>query len=223
MTWSEVFQSTRHRWALAFCVVMALVTFLYMPTYYQEVIQPKPGTYPWDPLLARLTPLDWSIPIFIILYLSVIQTLGMSYRKPSILLSGLTTYCAVNLLRMATMYTITFEPPQDMILLIDPIASFIVYPDNTFAKDLFFSGHVSTMMVLMLVEENPWATRLKAAGTFLVGLFLAWQHVHYTLDLVVAPFVTYGLYRIISMWLEPLPVTEADLDIRTPAKNPLGR
>ena len=102
---------------------------------------------------------------------------------------------------MLTMYSVTLEPPAGMILLADPISS-VLYPDNGFAKDLFFSGHVSTMVILVLLENNRIAKILKITGAAIVGVFLAWQHVHYTIDLLAAPFVTYWVFRKIQMSLE---------------------
>ena len=100
------------------------------------------------------------------------------------------------------MYLVTLEPPAGMILLVDPIATFLVYPDSGFAKDLFFSGHVSSMVAIVLVENNKKIKDLKIITTVAIGLFLAWQHVHYTLDLIVAPFVTYWVFSIIRAVVE---------------------
>ena len=104
------------------------------------------------------------------------------------------------------MYMVTLEPPNDMILLADPISS-IAYPDRGFAKDLFFSGHICTMMVLVLMERKPVLKFLKIGGTVVMALLLAWQHVHYTIDLLAAPLVTYGAYRILEAnlkWQKPV-------------------
>ena len=99
------------------------------------------------------------------------------------------------------MYVVTLEPPVGMILLADPISS-IAYPDRGFAKDLFFSGHVSTMMVLVLIEKNRLAKILKITGTVIMGFLLAWQHVHYTIDLLAAPVITYGIFLVIKAALK---------------------
>ncbi len=202
MTWSYVLQSTRYRWAIGFCLAMILMMVFYMPTFYQEIIQPKAGAIIDDPVLNAMPPVNWSVAIFIILYISFIHTAYASIRNPNAIIIGLTTYCAVNLIRMGTMYSLILEPPPGMILLIDPIAAFLVYPDSGFAKDLFFSGHVSSMMAMVLVETNRNVKYLKIIGTVAVGVFLAWQHVHYTLDLVVAPFVTYGVFVVIQKVME---------------------
>lgn len=190
MTWKELLQSSRGRLVLLFCGATMLMMVFYMPHFYREIIGPKKGMLIDDPILALLNPLDWSLPIFTLLYLAVLQTLVFNVNKPQVLLLGVTTYCAINIFRMMTMYGLTLEPPIGMILLADPISS-IAYPDKGFAKDLFFSGHISTMIVLALVDENKIAKVLKFAAAIVMALFLAWQHVHYTIDLAAAPVVTY--------------------------------
>ena len=202
MTWSYVLNSTRYRWAIAFCAGMISLMVLYMPTYYEEIIQIKPGIILNDPILNALTPRNWSVTIFIILYAFLIHIVYVSIKNPNTIVVGLTTYCAVNLIRMGTMYSLTLEPPPGMILLVDPIATWLVYPNSGFAKDLFFSGHVSSMMAIVLVESNKRIKIVKIIGTIAVGIFLAWQHVHYTLDLIVAPFVTYAVFMVVRRFVE---------------------
>lgn len=197
MTWKEALETKRARWALIFSVAVLLMMVFYMPTFYKNIIGPKNGFFLNDPLLKLFTPRDFSLPIFFTIYLTVIHTLATSFRKPSVVIIGLTTYCTVTLLRMLAMYMVTLEPPTGMILLVDPVTAALVYPDSNFAKDLFFSGHVSTMMVLVVIERSRLARLLKMLGTSMVGLLLAWQQVHYTLDLVVAPFVTIAVFMVV--------------------------
>jgi hypothetical protein len=167
---------------------------LFMPYYYRELLGPKQGYLLDDPVLNFFTPEDWSNSVNFILGLGLVQTIVMYWRVPGVILTAVMTYCLVNILRALTMYTVTLEPPADMILLIDPISALFVYPDKAYAKDLFFSGHVSTMMAMVFVERNRWWYWIKAGGTVLMSLFLVWQHVHYTVDLVVAPIVAYLAY-----------------------------
>jgi len=155
-----------------------------------------------DVVLSSLKAINFSIPIFTIIYLTILHTFFSNLRYPDKLLLGLSVYLAVSLLRMLAMYFITFEPPQDMILLVDPVTSRF-YPDPGFAKDLFFSGHVSTLTLMVLLEKNPIIKWIKIAATIIVAILLAWQHVHYTLDIIVAPFVTLGVYKLFCYWLLP--------------------
>ncbi|MBL7846399.1 MAG: hypothetical protein JNL40_02935 [Cyclobacteriaceae bacterium] len=194
ITWRDWLHSSRGRGILIFCVATLVSMVLFMPIYYREILAPKVGILLNDPILNFFTPSDWSNAVFFILTVALVQTLFTYANKPAILLTGILTYCLVNILRTLTMYAITLEPPADMILLIDPISASLVYPEKAFAKDLFFSGHVSTMMAMVYVERNRYWYLAKLAGTSLMALFLAWQHVHYTVDLLAAPMVTYLIY-----------------------------
>lgn len=194
ITWREWLKSARGRGIILFSLATLLSMVLFMPLYYRHVLGPKVGILLDDPVLNLFTPVDWSTAVFFILTVALVQTVLMYINKPAILWTGILTYCVVNILRVFTMYAITLEPPADMILLIDPISASLVYPEQAFAKDLFFSGHVSTMMAMVFVERNRAWYLVKILGTALMALFLAWQHVHYSVDLLVAPFVTYISY-----------------------------
>ncbi|HJW28176.1 MAG TPA: phosphatase PAP2-related protein [Saprospiraceae bacterium] len=200
-TWRELWRHRRARWYVAFCLVSLLMVIFYLPYYYGEVIEPKPGILWNDAVLDLFAPVNWSVFIFSIIYLSILLTVISIANKPGLLLVGATTYFLVSILRMVSMYVLTLEPPAGMVLLIDPITSNF-YPDHGFAKDLFFSGHVSTMMLLVLVEKKRLFRYAKIIGTVVVGLLLAWQHVHYTLDLLVAPVVTFLVFSAVKSGLE---------------------
>ena len=204
MTWKEYLMTARGRYAALFCVVILSMMFGLMPAYYRDIITPKPSILLDDPILNLFTPIDWSTPVFFILTVAILQTVAFYIRTPSVLFLGLTTYCAINVVRMITIYAITLEPPSDMILLVDPFSARFAYPDASFAKDLFFSGHVSTMMVMVLIER-VWVLKvIKIIGTALMALFLAWQHVHYSVDLVVAPIATYCVFLLAKRFFDGL-------------------
>jgi len=204
LSWHDLLKYSPARWALAFCFLALLIIIFYLPVFYEDVLGPKPGTLINDVVLNAFVPVNWSLPTFAIIYLSIAQTFLSNLRNPKTLLIGLTCYLSISLLRMGAMYLITFEPPSDMILLVDPVTSGF-YPDAGFAKDLFFSGHVSTMSLMVLLEEKRLARMIKIAGTMIVALFLVWQHVHYSLDILVAPFMAAAVFYTVKFWLKSLP------------------
>ena len=64
-------------------------------------------------------------------------------------------------------------------------------------KDLFFSGHIATTFLLYLFSRRfGKASRVfLALNLFTLGVvFLA--HLHYTIDVIAAYAITYGLYRL---------------------------
>lgn len=206
ITWKEWLATARGRGIVLFCMATLVAMILFMPFYYSQLLGPKPGTLLNDWVLNLFVPVDWSNAVFFILGVALLQTLIQYSNKPAVLLAGVMTYCVVNILRAFTMYTVTLEPPVDMILLIDPISAYFVYPEQAFAKDLFFSGHISTMMATVFVERNRVWYMVKLFGTALMALFLAWQHVHYTVDLVAAPLIAWLAYRGVVWYISGVPV-----------------
>jgi len=194
--------------AIVFSVAVILSMVLFVPYYYQEIIGPKVGILLNDPILNFFTPIDWSNAVFFILTVALIQTLAMYLGNAEVFLVGVMSFCVVNIIRAISMYVITLEPPADMILLIDPISASLVYPEKAFAKDLFFSGHVSSMMILVYIERNRVWYLVKIAATVLMALFLAWQHVHYSVDLVVAPFATYLVFLGVRRFVRTIPASK---------------
>src|SRR5690242_19517458 len=133
MTWKDLWKYSRTRWAIIFCAASLMMVIFYLPHFYEDVITPKHGVYLRDVLFNLLTPVNWSVPVFTIIYLSILQTLLSVIRKPNLILIGLTSYFGVTLARMASMYLLTLEVPRDMVLLIDPLSSSF-YPERSFAK-----------------------------------------------------------------------------------------
>ncbi|MEO8734366.1 MAG: phosphatase PAP2-related protein, partial [Flavobacteriales bacterium] len=89
-------------------------------------------------------------------------------------------------LRMLAMSLLTFEPPPDIIPLIDPFTQGF-YPGGTpFLKDLFFSGHTATLMIMALLAESWLIRRIAALATAAIGLLVLIQHVHWTVDVLAA-------------------------------------
>jgi PAP2 superfamily C-terminal len=169
-----------------------------MAGFFEHVIAGKKGMALDDIILEHLPVLDCSWTIFAVIYSSILITLVRHFRNPMLILLGLATYSGVTWLRMLAIYTFTLEPPAHIIPLKDPFLSLLVYPQSDFSKDLFFSGHVSSMSVLVFVETDYRRKILKIIATVWVGLLLLLQHVHYTLDVVTAPVFTFGIYWLFS-------------------------
>ena len=195
-TWKEALQNRYFVYGLVFAGLSLLVLVFFMPYFFREVIADKKGISLNDFILNQLKPADWSWTIFMLIYSCMLLTVVTNYKNPPVVVQGLAAYSFVTWLRMLTIYLFTLEAPKGMIFLMDPFLASIVYPKD-FVKDLFFSGHVSTMTVFILIEPNKLLRWIKIIATLLVGTLIMVQHVHYTLDVVAAPFFTYGVYRLV--------------------------
>ncbi|HEX3386290.1 MAG TPA: phosphatase PAP2-related protein, partial [Mucilaginibacter sp.] len=63
-------------------------------------------------------------------------------------------------------------------------------------KDLFFSGHTSTMVLIYLCLQKRTDKLIALIAAFAVACLLLVQHIHYTIDVLAAPVVVYPCYRL---------------------------
>ena len=90
----------------------------------------------------------------------------------------------LSIFRVLTILLVPLDPPGGLITLVDPLSNFF-YGAKFVTKDLFFSGHTSTVFLLFLTIPGKTDKKLALIATFIVGLLLLVQHVHYTLDVLV--------------------------------------
>lgn len=155
------------------------------------------GQVLYDPFMELLPPFDFSRYIFILEYLCVIITVFYISDKPAAFVRAIWTVTALFWLRSLTVTIIPLSPPSEMIFLVDPFAQYFFGEGNAVTNDLFFSGHVSLLMLFYFMVENRWLKGFILVSTIAVGLMLIWQRVHYTGDVLFAPVVTYALVKLI--------------------------
>ena len=71
----------------------------------------------------------------------------------------------------------------------------------TFAGDLFFSGHVGLPVLMALIFWDDFRTRLICiVSAFIFGIAVLLAHIHYTIDVLAAFFITYSIYRMAEIF-----------------------
>jgi membrane-associated phospholipid phosphatase len=73
----------------------------------------------------------------------------------------------------------------------------------TVHHDLFFSMHTAAPFLASLLFRDRWARRVCLAFAVLMGATVLLLKTHYSLDVAGAFLVTYSLYRLELLWLEP--------------------
>jgi len=202
--WKEALKNRRFTVSLVFVFAGFIAFGAFLPYFFNEILLPKPGRILNDPVLNFFTPRNWSVEIFILIYSCAVLSIAFNLRKPKIILLGLQTYVAVNFLRIISLYLFTLEAPEGTIPLNDPLVSTIAYGQPVYVKDLFFSGHISTLCVFIFIEEKKGLKYFILTSTVVVALLLASQRVHYTLDMLAAPLITWMVFQIlcrINSWL----------------------
>lgn len=160
--------------------------------------QERQGAQLNDFLLNQLPPMNLSAPIFFFEYSSLILVIIVILPYPERLVKALQAFILITLARTLTIYFIPLEPPRDMIPLMDPFANFFLHSRTVFVtKDLFFSGHIATLSLVIFASPNKYVKIYGAIAMMLVGIFLLFQHVHYTLDLLFAPIISFVFYKLV--------------------------
>jgi hypothetical protein len=185
--WREAWADRGWRIALLAGVIIALPVVLVLP-YFFGIIESKPGYFLNDPVLRSIGPIEASAYTFGVLYSLVIGGIIGLTRDPYRLVQMLHAYVFLLLLRMVTMYTITLEAPLSIIPLIDPVTQNFYPAEEPFLKDLFFSGHTSTAVLFAIAVGRSMLRKMIGLGAVIVGFLVILQHVHYTIDVLAAPF-----------------------------------
>jgi hypothetical protein len=194
LSWTDAFRARRYR-LLAIATFVVLVGALLSLNVFLRFNEGRYGVTLSDPVVARLPAIDASWPLFALIYGTLIVTVANLARQPRALLIALQAYALLALVRIAMMYSVPLEPPPGMIMLVDPLVSALGGGAN-WAKDLFFSGHTSTTFLCALCVRSRVLQPLCFVGSAAVAVLVLLQHAHYTIDVLVAPFVAYGVKRM---------------------------
>ncbi len=192
--WRSVWRERSLRWEYL-VTLFALAATLVALTRFLDRVESRPGVTLPDPLLALLTPRDVTWLTFSLIYAGLLTAIVLLARRPDALLLGLQSYVAMVLFRIGAMYLLPLDPPPGMIPLRDPFVEYFG-TGKLLTRDLFFSGHTATLFLLALVLPGGWTRKVYVGLTVGVALCVLVQHVHYSVDVFVAPFVTYVSYRL---------------------------
>lgn len=198
LTWQTAWQHRVFRQKLFIGVVAAILLLLAFPYFFQTIEQ-KSGPVLNDWVLDQLPPTDVSAAIFLIIWATALMLIIHARRSPAVFMLFVYSYVIVSLSRMITISLVPLDPPVGLIPLIDPISN-AFYGKTYITKDLFYSGHTSTIFLMFLCFRQRLMRLLALLGSLIVGGLLLAQHVHYTIDVLGAFIFTYPLYRL-GKWL----------------------
>lgn len=196
--WKSEISKGSFKYDVAYILFVAISIIVFLPKFLL-FIESRNGVVLNDPVLDILPPKDFSIPLFSLIYLSILFTLIYNLNKPEVFMKLLQTWGTLQLVRMLTIYLVPLDTPAGFVPLIDPLVDgFIGTGECVVTKDLFFSGHTSTSFLAILFLDKK---ALKIGATivcFLIALLVLWQHVHYTIDVIAAPFFSLAVFWLVS-------------------------
>ena len=194
--WKESLSNLGYASKLVTTIAVFVSGVLQFPTYFRN-IQKRSGTDLNDFVLNNIPFVDVSTYIFAIIYGLLIYMLIRVLAKPQLFLLFALTFVIETVFRMTTIYFFPLNPPTNLVILHDTFAELLIYGDiEPITKDLFFSGHTATMVMICLFVEGRRDKIASIFATFALAVLLLIQHVHYTVDVFGALFFTYLSYLI---------------------------
>lgn len=194
--WQGAWQQTAFRSKVMAGMAIVITMLSSLPIFFQG-IEIRHGMVLNDPLLAWLHPRNVSLVLFIIIWSITLYSIFRAAQTPQMFITFLWAYIFLTAFRMLTIYLVPLDPPTGLIILKDPLSNFF-YGDKFVTKDLFFSGHTSTVFLMYLTIPGKMDKKVTLLGTACVGWLLLVHHVHYTLDVLgglLFAWVSYMLAR----------------------------
>ena len=191
-SWNQAFANALFLRKFILACLFILIN-LYLFPFFFAYIQQRPGIQLHDIVLSQLPSHDVSVTIFSVIYFSVIIGIRRALKYPQLFLNFMYAYIILNLVRMTTMFLVPLEPPIGLVRLTDPLLV-PFYGKTSITKDLFFSGHTSTVFLVLLIVTEKWEKILMMVSVVVVAVLLLVQHIHYTIDVVSAPFFVFVIY-----------------------------
>lgn len=189
--WKQAIQINSFKGKLIVVAVIFVSILLVFPSFFQYIEQ-RDGRQLNDYVVEQIKATDVSIPIFLCIWGITALMVTRCIKNPILLLTGLYGFIILTLMRMLTITLFPLNPPHGLIPLIDPISNFFYGKNNDFVtKDLFFSGHTSSQFLYFLCLQKRSDKMLALLSTLIVGTLVLVQHVHYTIDVIAAPPLTY--------------------------------
>jgi len=200
VNWRTEWKNSRFRiqW---FASLLVLVSIALSISHFFNYVQHRDGIVLDDPVLNALQPIDLSPFTFSLIYGALLFSIIYLSFYPQRLLLFIQVYCLTTLLRMLCIFLVPLNNPPGIIVLQDPFVKIIGYGGQVITKDLFFSGHVSTLFLLCLTTNNKILRVILLLITLTVACFILVQHVHYTIDVLAAPIFSWIAWRSVNYFL----------------------
>jgi hypothetical protein len=172
--------------------LLILAGFGFFFPFFFDYVEGRHGILLNDPLLNLIQPRDTSWTVFFFLYTGIFMGIFINLRHPKNFLVMLEIYCMVTLLRITSLTCIAFDPPNGYIPLKEPFVQLFTNGGRIISKDLFFSGHVSTILSVYFSVQHKQAKSILFIFSVMIGMLVLLQHVHYTIDVLFSPIATFA-------------------------------
>ncbi|MBP6656612.1 MAG: hypothetical protein KA284_02080 [Bacteroidia bacterium] len=198
--WKGAMNNRQFRWQFII-TLLVLSTFTFIFKHFFDYIESRSGTQLGDFLLDNIPAYNVSWGVFFVLYSAIVIGMYTHRAHPKTVLIILQTYILVTFVRMVTITLLPLEPPVGYLPLREPVVQFFTNGGKIISKDLFFSGHVSTVLSVYLGTHLPKTKSVLFVCVVAMCVLLLVQHVHYTVDVIAALPATWLVYKFCKKFL----------------------
>ena len=183
-------------------MVVLFIPCLIVAWIYNRIVMPlqesrEPNYQFRDPIHDLLPKYDLSCLVRASLYTALLQITAETVTES---IGAIQTfwlkYTALLVVKTGMLYLTPWNTPFDHQRLKDPLLAIMggLPTDQTYSRDLMFSGHVG---LLTLVALNSQYYLLAYINLIIMATSVLVHRNHYTIDVVVAPFVAYVVNTIV--------------------------
>lgn len=199
--WKHAWANSRFRIQIISGSTILIFILIIFSTFLARIEQ-REGRVINDWLLNHIPSIDLSIPIFAMIWASVILLISQAIKNPSIFLLYLWGFIFLMTSRMITIFLVPLNPPQNLIPLIDPLINKTFYDGVFITKDLFYSGHTATVLLMSFCLKKRWHKIITLIAACCIGIMVLIQHIHYAIDVIAVPIFTYLVYYLTKKFVE---------------------
>ena len=156
--------------------------------------------------LDFVPPADYSVYIFLATYIAAVSGAVLCFRNKETILLLIRSYLLLQFMRAIVLLIVPLDPPEGIIPLDDPFLHFTFYNGRANLKDLFFSGHIATSLLFVMILPQRWAKRIIFSLAVVAAVFIILQRVHYISDVIAAPVFAWFAFRLAKRWTSAVPV-----------------
>ncbi len=199
-SWKNTWGQSDKRWQIVLGTFIMLSIVFTLPFFFRY-IEKRDGILLNDWLLAAVPPHNVSVLIFAVIWGMILLAFIRTLYTPTIYINYCWTLIFVSLARLACIAMVPLAPPHGLLTLTDPLTG-IFYGEARITKDLFFSGHMATVVLIFLCLEKRTDKIIGFIAILVLACLLVIQHIHYTIDILAAPVVTYFCFRLTRHYLK---------------------
>jgi len=192
--WSAIWGEKSFRSKSIIGIIVLIIIFGFFPIFF-ELIERRNGIVLNDPFLEILPAYDLSVPIFAIIWSMSALIVIRCFQDPDFFIVLMWSFILLSLTRIISISLVALNAPDGIVILRDPIVS-LFYGKRYITKDLFFSGHTSTQFLFFFCLSKKTDKIMALIASIAVGVMVLIQHVHYTIDVVAAPFFAFLVYKL---------------------------